>query len=216
MKKTILSVLILSLAACGVVKRPGTTQAAGGNSSARPLPPLTQVLIGTFKLEGSSQAVTAGQAKELLPLWEVYSSLLQSDTAAQAEIDGLVQQIQESMTPEQTKAIQAMGLTQRDVFALMQEQGIEITGGPRASGTPNANRSNANRGGFPPAGGFQGGGSPRGGGFPGGPGGFFQRSATPGANSGRNGANQARPTFDRVPTPLLNALIDFLKKRAGS
>ncbi|MGE5250141.1 MAG: hypothetical protein ACM3QS_07975 [Bacteroidota bacterium] len=215
MKKIALPVLILALAlaGCGTAKSPSSGRTGNVDPSTRTLPPLTRDVVGIFKLEGTPQAVTASQAKQLLPLWEVYSSLTQSGTAAQAEIDGLTQQIEQSLTPAQTKAIQDMNLTGRDLFAVMQQQGINF-GGPRANGTPSPNRSGSNGGGVPPAGGFQGGGNFRDGGFPGG--GFFQRSGTPGANSSRTGSSQPRPEFARIPTPLLNALIGFLKKRAGS
>jgi hypothetical protein len=52
--------------------------------------------------------------------WQVYQELSQSDTAAQAEIDGLVEQIEETMTADQMQAITAMNITQQDVFTAMQ------------------------------------------------------------------------------------------------
>ncbi|PJH74752.1 MAG: hypothetical protein CO064_10305, partial [Anaerolineae bacterium CG_4_9_14_0_8_um_filter_58_9] len=74
---------------------------------------------------------------ELLPLWQEYNELTRSDTAAQAEIDAVVAQIQETMTPQQVQAITDMKLTQQDEFSLMQELGL-VTSRPNASGTPQA------------------------------------------------------------------------------
>ena len=203
MKKLILPLIMLAvlLSACGASKT--SSPAGNGNDpAARTLPPLTQVAIGIFKLEGTDQAVTAKQASDLLPLWQVYSTLNQSDTAAQAEVDALVQQIQDSMTSDQMKAIQGLKLTQKDVFALMQEKGI-ITDIPQGTGTrtPSNNGSGFTQN-FPggrPEGGFQGGGGvpPEGGGIPGG---NFPRSGT--QTAGGQNAPQRRG-LDRIPSALL-------------
>ncbi len=84
--------------------------------------------LGTFKLEDTDQAVTAAQAKKLLPLWKAVKSIGASDTAAQAEIDALYRQIKENMTSEQWKAIEAMNLSMQDVQTIMAEVGaIEST-----------------------------------------------------------------------------------------
>lgn len=201
------------LAACGTAQANANSSTRTGDSAARALPPLMQVAIGTFKLEGTNQAVTAKQAAELLPLWQVYESLSQSDTAAQAEIDGLVEQIQQSMTKDQMQAIQAMNLTPQDLFAVMQEQGIELGGGPQSAGTRVPNSGQNRRQEFGPGGGFVGP-PPDGGGFQGGPGEFNRSSGT--RTPSQNGSNQPRAAINRIPTPLLNALIDLLKKRAAS
>ncbi|MGE5250142.1 MAG: hypothetical protein ACM3QS_07980 [Bacteroidota bacterium] len=213
-KPTLLFLILFSfvLAACGTAPLTGTVnQTPAGNASVRTLPPLTRLVLGTFKLEGTDQAVTAAQAQELLPLWQVYSSLSQSDTAAQAEVDALVKQIQDTMTAEQTGAIEAMNLTQNDMLTLMQAQGINM-GGPRASGAQTAGGSGFGPGGaMPPDGGM-----PLDGGVPGMGPGSVQRSATPAAGSGQSTGSQARPSLDRVPSPLLTALIDLLKQRAAA
>ena len=54
-------------------------------------------------------------------MWEVYKQIVSSDTAAQAEIDGLSEQIRETMTQAQQQSITAMKLSERDVFAVMQQ-----------------------------------------------------------------------------------------------
>ena len=112
---TIFCLVTLTLSACG--------SAASSTSSSKELPITTQLIVGAFKLEGTQQEITATEAKELLPLWQVYSELLTSDTVAQEEIDGLVEQIQGTMTSEQTQAIKDMGLAQSDVVAVMQDGG---------------------------------------------------------------------------------------------
>ena len=164
MKKIVISVfviLMLTLTACGSASN-GTQQAASTQQGGS-LPIQEQVLIGTFKLEGTPQAVTAQQAAQLLPLWQVYKDLSGSDTAAQEEIDGLIQQIQDTMTPEQMQAIAAMNITRQDIFTVMQDQGITQAGGQGQSSGSRSNGQNGNGGGFVPPdggppGGFSGGG----------------------------------------------------------
>ncbi len=206
----ILMVLGLTTAACG------TTRA--NRRAAFTMQPITELAVGTLKLDGTAEAVTAQQASELLPMWEVYKQLVSSDTAAQAEIDGLSAQIRASMTEAQQQSITAMKLGERDVFALMQS-GQGGTTGPavRPNGSSNGQ-------GTRPTGGnnfFVGGGpgGPEFGGFaPGGdfPGGGTNNQSTQGQSSRQSqppGVTQ--PTRPQVPAPVLNALIEYLKKKAG-
>lgn len=80
----------------------------------------TQLALGTLQLEETDQAVTVEQAEALLPLWQVLNTLETSGTAAEAEVDAVVKQIQNTMTGEQIAAIAAMQLTEDnlDVTAL--------------------------------------------------------------------------------------------------
>ncbi|MFT3893140.1 MAG: hypothetical protein QM730_16040 [Anaerolineales bacterium] len=208
-----LTTLTLILTACGASS---TTPQAGPANQDRALPAATQLIVGTFKLDGTAQTVTAEQAKELLPMWQVYQDLLTSDNAAQEEIAGLVEQIQGTMTAEQNQAITAMNLTQRDVFTLMQEKGLGMGGGQRnnsSGGNSTGNGNNFGGGGFvPPDGGVPGGGFPGGG-----PDGGF------GGNQSRNNSNSQNGTSTTTTrqqfngaTVLLDPLIELLKQKAGS
>jgi len=124
------------------------------------VPVATMLVIGTLQLEGTQQAVTDEQAGKLLPMWQVYQSV-SSSAAAQAEIDGLVEQIQETMTSEQMEAIAGTNLTQQDIFAVMQEQGV---GRGQAQQSSSGSNSTQSGGGFtPPDGGMAGGVPPDGG-----------------------------------------------------
>jgi hypothetical protein len=58
-----------------------------------------------IRLEDTPLAVTADQAKTLLPLWEMLQSLSSSSTAATEEIDAVVNQIKSTMTSEQMDEI---------------------------------------------------------------------------------------------------------------
>ncbi len=232
-KKIIIPFMILialMLAACGSNSSNDpslamtTDETAGGT-----LPPLVQITIGMFKLENTEQAVTAEQAAELLPLWQVYQSMSTSDSAAQEELEALVEQIQDSITSEQMNAISDMKLTQEDLFAVMQEQGLVPGGGQEfspdqiATTQAEGGSGGGSGGGFtPPDGGFPPGGAPgeAPGGFQGGPG-----QGTGGQNLNPEQIATARAErsagggggmFSRVPPMLVEAVIKFLETKAGS
>jgi hypothetical protein len=163
----IVAALPLALVACG------GTAAASGNTSAvatvapnTPLARPSQLAVGVIKLEGTANAVNTTQAAALLPLWQAYSSLLSSSTSAPAEYQGLQNQIEAAMTPEQLKAIDAMKLTQGDLQTAFQSLvggSFPVEGTPSSAGM--SGNSNSVPGQSSPAGGGDsgGGGPPPGG-----------------------------------------------------
>ena len=220
--------LLFTLVACS--KAASTTATT---KSSAPLSTEAELLVGTFKLEGTAQAVTADQAKSLLPLWQTLQALSTSNTAATEEINALVDQIKGTMTTQQMDKITAMKLTQQDVMTAMNDAGVGfIPSG--ASGTPNPS-SESNQNGFPgggtapsggggfsvsgggPSGGGPSGSGPNGGGAP--PSGNFQAGGDPGAAGGPPGqsttpqAVRSNGFANQVPPPLLNALIQMLQKK---
>jgi hypothetical protein len=210
-----LLILALTAAACGSAARSNSANpsSTSQNGSGGELPATTQIALGTLKLDGTDNAVTAEQASELLPLWETLRDLSTSDTAAQQEIQALDTQIQETMTDQQRQAITAMNLTRQDMFTLLQTQGTGLGNGQQRTNSQNGNSTgNGNRNfafgaGGPP---------PDGGGFPGGQGFGGQgqnRSAEQIATA--QAARQAGGG-NRISIPLINAVIEFLKKKAGS
>jgi uncharacterized lipoprotein len=113
----VLTILILTLTACS--SAPNTANPASASQSglsAGELPATTQLIIGTLKLEDTTQVVTAEQATELLPLWQTLQVLTDSDTAAEQEKEALIAQIQETMTAGQMQAIAAMNLGREDMM----------------------------------------------------------------------------------------------------
>ena len=236
----VIVVLAIVLVACGA-KSSTPTQAGnsgdvvvngtpGARNLTQPLPLAEGLLIGTIKLEGTSNAVDAKTAAALVPLWQAYAQLTSSNTAAQAEIDAVVTQIQQTMTPQQIQAITAMKLTRQDMTTTMSDLGLTNNFGGGANGTPGFSftpRAGGAGGGFtrgggggdaggPPASGFPGGGGGGGGGFPGG--GTGGTGGTGAARATPNATQQAlRAQFaNRIPTPLMDALISLLQKKAGS
>ena len=203
MKKTTLAVSILAASLLAALT--GCGSAASGGTRTDPsaaLPAQTGLIIGTFKLEGTAQAITPQQAAGLLPLWQFYKELSISDAAAPQELEALVSQIHDSMTPEQLTAITDMKLTQQDVFTTMQAQGITPGGSqPRSAG------SQGDRGSFtPPQGGFPGG-------FPEGAGPGAGQSFNPEQIATAQAARAQAGGTSRVPSVLIDALIRLLQSR---
>jgi len=82
----------------------------------------SQLALGTIQLEETGDNVTPEQAAALLPLWQA----LQGGVTAQAEVNALLKQIEGTMTQEQLEAIAAMQLTQDEMRAWMQSQGLGL------------------------------------------------------------------------------------------
>ena len=168
-KMWILTVMILALVLAGCQGESAPEVEAGTLNEAYAedaLPIDTQLIVGTIMLKETDLAVNAEMAEELLSLWKMYKSLIESDTTAQAEITALLDQIQDTMTAEQIEAIAAMELTKEDMATLNQEMGWGAQTAPEGTEKDGS-------GGF---GGGQGG-LPRG--VPGGGGGAGQEGMTP-------------------------------------
>lgn len=196
----ILSILIL--AACSASNSQTDSNGNGNSSNNTPLPLAMQLVVGTFKLEGTSNAVTAEQAAQLLPLWQVYKDLSVSSAAAPQEVEALAEQIQSTMTPEQIKAIIDMNLSRRDVSQIMRDLGIESSRGPNASGTP---RANGDRQGG--SGGFTGGSGQGGQNL------SPQQIATFQARRTQNGGSNGQS--NRISPALYDALINLLQSKSN-
>jgi hypothetical protein len=218
-------VLVLGLAACG--GSGSTTTGANSSSTGQAstasklstsytgaLPAVTQLAAGTLSLEGSELAVSAEQAAALLPLWQAYRALSQSDTTAAAELEALTNQIIETMTPAQVEAIKGMELTQEDLASLMGKLGLRPA--VAADATPGARFAQGE--GFPQ--GFAGGppaGAPGAGGqfVPGGLDGSGGQAVVINPNATPQAGRTARTGGNRMTLFLIDPLITLLEARAG-
>ncbi len=232
--------LILILAACSSAQQPATTASSGASASSgsgttaqqnqapqsQGQPPSManqpveqKLALGTLKLEGTGSAITAAQAKTLLPLWKAVKSLSSSSNTSAAEMSAVYKQIQDAMTAEQVQAIKDLNLSQTDLQTLMQQYGVQMPQMP--NGTPVARSQSGSSssggtgggqvgdpgaggppmdGGMPPDGGGFGGGQPNAQGTP-------RAQGTPGAGRGfRGGMN----------TMFIDPLIKILEQRAGA
>jgi NACalpha-BTF3-like transcription factor len=224
MKKTIFALTTLAMLSFLVACNKTTTAQSGMGGNSAPLSGATQLLVGTFKLEGTDLAVTSAQAKQLLPLWQTLQQLSNSNTAAAQETSAVVDQIKSTMTTQQMAKITAMKLTQQDIMSVMNQTGV-LPNGANATTTPMALN------GFPGSGSQGGGGAPGGGGGAGGPpsggmpsgGGMPAVGGLPAGAGGEPGmiggvsitpqAVQPNQMANQVPAPLLNALIELLQKK---
>jgi hypothetical protein len=66
-------------------------------------------------LDGVENGITPEQAATLLPMWQALRGTIRNGAAATAEVDAVLAQIEETLTPEQLDAIGAMRLTQDDL-----------------------------------------------------------------------------------------------------
>lgn len=80
-----------------------------------------QLGFGTLLLEDSEYAVDAEQAEQLLLLWKAARSLSESETVAEAELEAVFNQIEDTMTSEQISAISEMQLTGEEMTQLMED-----------------------------------------------------------------------------------------------
>ncbi len=85
--------------------------------------------FGALKLAETSTPITVEQAPQLLMLWQALSNLTKSGTGATEEVTALLTQIEQSMTPEQITAINAMKLSQTDMQTWAQANGIAMGSG---------------------------------------------------------------------------------------
>ena len=223
-------VLVISMALAACSKPSNTSASASGTQSNAQsgdasLPLVTQLAVGTLKLEDTDQAVTAEQAADLLTLWQAYQALSNSDTTASAELDAVIKQIQGAMTPEQIKAIEDMQLTRQSMGEVLQSLGMDFGAPAGASGTPAAGQGYRNSGDFPrgggegPGGGSGGGGfTINGGGFTADGGGFVVQGeglqVTPDASTRATMQARSSTQASRVSPMLLNALIKVLETKS--
>lgn len=118
----------LLLAACAAPAQSPTPEATG---------PLTidfadaasvrnQLAFGTLALEGTAQAVTPEQARDLLPLWQALVGLSGTETTAPEELTAVQDQITAAMTAEQLQAIAAQKITNVSLSVFYADHGIVL------------------------------------------------------------------------------------------
>ncbi len=179
-----------------------------------------RLAYGILKLEGTSNAVTAAQAKVLLPLWQQIKTLDAAFTSGNGtsnstnagDLQTVYQQIQQALTAAQVQTIEQDSMTQNDIQAVMQQFNIQITPGAFGNGGGNfptlSPEERATRvaqfQGTPGAGGGSG----------------FGGNGTPGAGRGFGGNGTPGPNGSRgfrgTNFIFLDALINLLQQRAGS
>ncbi len=177
------------------------------------LPEISQLALGTLRLEDSANPLSKEQASELSFLWKALISLSESETVSSTEIQAVISQIEENYSQEQLEAIKKMQLTFSDMTDLSQELGLSLGRGgafggemsPELRETARAARESGQRMGMPGLEGF---------GVPGGAPGM-------GGNAGQGFGQGGGATFTMgsnglgVLTPmnigLINVMIEYLQ-----
>ena len=218
MRKTMMIGLVfalaLSLAGCSVVNGAQSSAPSSkgplSQDGANSLSVAAQLAVGTLKLEEAGQALSAKQAADLLPLWKAYRKLSQDSSAAPLELQGLTEQITETLAKEQVAAIAAMKLTQEDLAAEMQALGISTQGASTGSSSGSAQGQAGQA-----AGGASGAGAPEGGPGMGGVPGMGPGDQAAGAARTTPSQTGARASVGSAISPLLlNALVRLLQAKA--
>lgn len=111
-----------------VVQTVGKSEGSESDTGAVPgasdeLPVGNRLVLGTFRLEETENAVTPEQARTLLPLWQAIQG---GSLQGEAETNAVLKQIEAAMTAGQLAAIDAMPLTGEDMGTWMQEQGVNF------------------------------------------------------------------------------------------
>ena len=237
LKKVLFAILIvpLLLSACSSLPFIGSKTTPSGDPAnpangafADPAkqPVQNKLAVGILKLEGTPQAVTAEEAKTLLPLWKALKSLETNNNTAADEITALYQQIQDSLTADQVQAIEKMTWTQTDLQALMKQYGVQFAQGGNFGNLTELQRATrtaqfAQNGGAGRAGGNNGGGGFGGGGN----GAFFQGGGPQGGQGGTTGQPRSTPQpgqngggrrgLGGLNFLLVDPVIKLLEQRAG-
>jgi hypothetical protein len=155
-----------------------------------------QLLTGTFMLADTNLSLTGEQKTQLVTLWTSLKDATQN-SATQEQIDAILQQIEQAMTPEQLQAIANFKITRQSMMTVLQDKGVTM-GGPQGGGNggPNGSGGRTPPNGTPPAGGPGGGnGTPP------------QMDGTPGAG------NTSKGSGGFLPPELIDALIQFLQSK---
>ena len=214
MNKQLILLLIvgLLLVACGG-NTAVSTPSGLNNTYENALSVQGQLALGTIRLAETELAVDETQAADLLPLWRALQSLSTNDTTAVAELNAVVNQIQDGLTAEQIQAIAAMSLTSDDIAALMQD-GLAGNMGVVSSGQNNDSSSVmvGPADGGPPVGGDFAGGAP--GNMSPDMGGMTSAGASSSEETDVRPVNSGLGNMQE--TMLTHAVISFLAEKTGS
>jgi hypothetical protein len=166
-----------------------------------------------LKPDGTSNAVTAQETTKLLPLWQSLQQMesttpqdgaqgtpgARPNSAMMLQIGAQVVLIQKAMTPAQIRAITTMNLSRQDISTILQQAGIAMGGFGQGGGFRQNGGTFTPPQGTPPA------------------------DRTPGAFQGTGGFGQGgnfgggRPGYGGfIPPSVVNGIVQFLEKKAGS
>lgn len=86
----------------------------------------SQLAYGTIKLADTSNAITAEQAKSLIPLWQAVISLSGDDTTASEELTAVQDQITAVLNETQLQSIAEMQITNAGLNEFYAQYGVSL------------------------------------------------------------------------------------------
>jgi hypothetical protein len=129
----VLSLFVLTISACAPtapaasVAAPSTAAAVAIDITFPDAANLrSQLAYGIIKLDGSPNAISAEQAKSLLPLWQAMLTLSGNETTASEELSAVQDQITQALTPAQIQTISAMKITNAELNTYYAQFGVSI------------------------------------------------------------------------------------------
>lgn len=164
MKKLgLLFVVVILLTACGTadtvvdeVDTKGEQRLELQGDYENALSPALQLVVGTLMLEETDLALDAEMATTLIPYWQLYIALTESDSTAPEEFNALINDIEGLMTTDQINYIVGLELTQEGMLTVIDELGItedlrseglgDGTGANRPEGMPEGTRPGGGQG----------------------------------------------------------------------
>ena len=202
--------VLIFTAGCGLIpgssSTPPSTPVGPINSNySNAISPSQQLILGTMNLQGGL-VVTSDEATQLVPLWEMYQTLITGSTASPLELQATLVGVEQAMTSDQVQAIVTMKLTSQDMATILQQQGVTSSarggsGTSRATGSGGGGFGGAGSGGIA---GVTGGGGGSGGG------GISSGSGTP--NSQAISTLRAKASTGAANAGLVSLIIKFLEK----
>ncbi|KAF0111815.1 MAG: Uncharacterized protein FD147_617 [Chloroflexi bacterium] len=93
------------------------------------LTPRLLLAFGSLKLAETQTVITSEQAPQLIMLWQALDNLTNSGTSAVEEVDALLLQIESTLSSEQVSTINTMKLTQVELQAWAQANGVTMGSG---------------------------------------------------------------------------------------
>jgi hypothetical protein len=154
-----------------------TTPVVGTGQNERTLSDDEKLLVGMIQLNGTAQAITQTQATSLLPIFQQYLNLVQSNmpnqntsntqaqstptapaatpvanTELETRLAALITQVKTILTTDQINAISALTITQDNAMQLLQSYGLQTDPGKNANGPDQGNQPGQSAQGQAPAG----------------------------------------------------------------
>lgn len=105
----------------------------------------SQLAYGTILLSESDLAISSEQAQTLLPLWQAILALENNPDSAEQELTAVQDQIINLMQEEQLNSIREMNITNTQLTAFYEEQGLTMPT-PSAESTPSSTSGGKNSG----------------------------------------------------------------------